>query len=212
MTSHGPFTDSSPESLDELVSQTRGLQPWRKAFHAFSGLVIAGGVTFLDLTRAQAMMILGGVGIVLLASDLVRLKSRRMNEIFFRSFRHLASAREATGLASSTWYAFGALVAFATVPRPEAVSGLLVLGLADPVASVIGQRYGRRPFLGGSIEGTAMFVLVSLAILVPRHAWPAAILATVVATVAERRSWPLDDNFTVPVVTGLVLYATTSLL
>ena len=97
------------------------------------------------------------------------------------------------------------------MPRAEAVSGVLVLGLADPIASVIGQLYGRRPFLGGTLEGTSVFVLVALSILLVRHPWQAAVPAAIIAALAERRSWPLDDNFTVPLVTGLVLYGTAAL-
>lgn len=194
------------DELDDLVRRTQGLQPWRKILHGLSGLIIAAGLTFLDLSKPQALFILGGIGVLLLIGDAARLMNRRANELFFRSFSSFASPREATGLASSTWYAFGALVVVATAPRPEAVSGILVLGLADPIASVVGQLYGRRPFLGGSVEGTATFLCVSLLLLLPRHAWPAALAASVAATLAERRSWPLDDNFAVPVVTGLVLF------
>ncbi len=200
------MAEPSTESLDELVSRTRGLQPWRKAFHAFNGLVIAGALAFLDLTRSQALLILGVIGVLLLVGDAVRLVSRDANELFFRSFTSLASPREAKGLASSTWYAFGVLLTVALFPQPEAVSAVLVLGLADPIASVVGQSMGRRPFLGGSVEGTTVFVLVALAVLIPRHAIPAAVLAAGIAALVERRSWPLDDNFSIPIMTGLTLF------
>jgi dolichol kinase len=192
-------------SLDELVDRTRGLQPWRKIFHAFNGVVIALALAFLDISRIEALSIIGAIGALLLIADAVRLLNEDANELFFRSFTSLASPREAEGAASSTWYTFGVLVTVALVPRAEAISAVLVLGLADPIASVVGQRYGRRPFLGGTVEGTASFLVVALALLLYRHAWPAALVAALLAALAERRSWPLDDNFTIPVVTGLAL-------
>jgi dolichol kinase len=37
--------------------------------------------------------------------------------------------------------------------------------------------------------------------------WPAALCAAVAGALAERRSWPLDDDLTIPVVSAGVLYA-----
>ena len=108
-------------------------------------------------------------------------------------------------MASSTWYALGVFVAVAVAPPAAAVSAILVLGLADPAASWVGVRWGRRPLLGGTLEGTVGFVVVAAAILLLRHPPAAALAVAVVAGLAERRSWPLDDNFTVPVVCAVLL-------
>lgn len=207
MTDHPP-----PDSMDELVRRTEGLQPLRKLFHAFNGIVVAVGLTLLGLSKDQALMALGGIGVLLLLGDALRLFYKPANELFFRSFSSWVSPREANRPASSTWYVFGILLTLVLVPMPEAVSGVLVLGLADPIASVVGQKYGRRPFLGGTVEGTTAFVIVALTILLVRHPWQAAVPAAVLAAIAERRSWPLDDNFTVPLVTGVALYGVALLL
>lgn len=204
--------DQAKETIDELVESTQGLRPWRKVFHAGTGLSVVFALMMLDLPRSHAMGILGAVAALLLVADGVRLAHNGANELFFRSFRSLVSPREAAGVASSTWYAFGMLATIALVPRPEALSAILVLGLADPLASVVGQKYGRHPFLGGSVEGTATFLVVAFVILGMRHDWPAALAAGLLAALAERRSWPLDDNFSVPVVTGLTLFGVATLL
>jgi dolichol kinase len=201
-----------PDSFDELVSRTEGLQPLRKLFHAFNGIVVAAGLTFLGLAKQEALIILGGIGVLLVLGDGLRLYYRPANELFFRAFSSWVSPREARRPASSTWYVFGIVMTLIVVPMPVAVSGVLVLGLADPIASVIGQKFGRRPFLGGTVEGTTVFVLVALTILLVRHPWQAAVPAAILAAFAERRSWPLDDNFTVPLVTGLAIYSVTLLL
>ena len=59
--------------------------------------------------------------------------------------------------------------------------------------------------MGGTVEGSAVFLLVALAVLLPRHAFPVAAVVAVMATLLERRSWPLDDNLAVPVSCALVL-------
>lgn len=196
--------------MDDLVARTRGFQPWRKVFHAVNGVTVVTVITVWELPSTLATGILVAIAVALVAVDGLRLAHRRSNELFFRLFRLLASPREARGLASSTWYALGMAIAVAAFPLEHAVSGILVLALADPLASLAGHRWGRRPFLGGTVAGTVTFLLTAGLLLGLRHPLPVALAAALLVTLAERRSWPLDDNLSIPVVsaattTGLAL-------
>lgn len=115
--------------------------------HASFGILVAGMLTFLPIPRGWALALL----VVALAAtaglDLIRLRVPRVNAVFFRWFRYVASPREATGIASSTWYTLGMLLTVALFPRGAAVSGILVLALADPTASWVGRRWGRQRFI-----------------------------------------------------------------
>lgn len=197
-----------PATLDELIAQTDGPQPWRKAFHAFNAVVIAVALEFLAPSRSWGAAALLAVTATLLIADAARLMNRRANELFFKSLRYLASPREANRIASSTWYGMGMLVAVVVFPLEAAVSGVLVLGLCDPAAAYVGRRFGTRRFLGGTLEGSLAFFVVAALILGLRHSWPAALAAAAAGAIAERRSWPLDDNLTIPVVCAAVIQAT----
>src|SRR3990170_5336154 len=186
--------------LDTLVGRTTGLQPWRRLFHAATGSLVAGILLYADVPRAVAVGILGAVLGGLVVLDAARLASPGANAVFFRAFRTLASPREARRPASSTWYALGMTLAVAFFSPEAAVSGILVLALADPAASYVGQRWGRRPFLGASLEGTALFAAVAFAILTARHGVVPGAAGALAGALAERMSWPLDDNLTIPVV------------
>jgi dolichol kinase len=199
--------DPDRAELDELVQRTRGLQPWRRLFHAANGVATAVALTWLPLERWQAIVILGGILAILVVADVVRLRSLAANRLFFRAFALLASPREARGIASSTWYTLGIFLAVALFPLQYAVSGILVLALGDPAASYIGQRWGERPFMGGTLIGTAAFFGVACTVLGLRHTLPGALVAAAVATIAERRSWPLDDNLMIPLACAGVLAA-----
>jgi len=168
--------------------------------HAASGSATAAVLALSDTPRATAVAILAAVLVSLSALDVIRLLDRRVNVLFFRSFRSFASPREARGPASSTWYTFGLLLTVAFFPRRCAVSGILVLALADPAASYVGRRWGRRAFLGATLEGTLLFAVVAFCIVAPRHGIAAAAATALVTTLAERLSRPLDDNLTLPVV------------
>jgi dolichol kinase len=198
--------DAVPE-LDALVARTGGPQPWRKIFHAFNATTVAAVVVFLEPSDGLILGALGGIVLVLLIADVYRLRNDQANRLFFRTFAALASPREARGIASSTWYAIGLLAAFALFAREVAVSSVLVMGLADPLAGYVGRRFGRRPLLGGTLAGTLTFLVVASAILMVRHPALVALLAAAVSALAERRSWPLDDNLAVPLACGTVLTA-----
>ncbi|MCH7498107.1 MAG: DUF92 domain-containing protein [Candidatus Marinimicrobia bacterium] len=101
--------------------------------------------------------------------------------------------------------------------------GLLVLAIADPLAAVIGQRYGRTTFtlwhdpktLAGSmtmLAASALLVLAGLLVLVPLAGapaleWPQLLMAALpgaaLATVAEAQSKRGSDNLSVPLSVGL---------
>lgn len=198
-----PTHDLDPE----LVERTRGAQPLRRLFHAANGVLIVLALEVLRIPTPVAVSLLGAALVGLVVLDGVRLRHPRANELFFRAFSGLASPREASGMASSTWYALGVLLALALFPRPAAVSGILVLALADPAASWIGRRWGHRPFLGASVEGTAVFLLTALGVLAFRHPMGMAASAALVGTLAERLSWPLDDNLAIPVAVAGTLAA-----
>lgn len=166
----------------------------------------------LDLPRSTAAILLGAGAFVVLVADILRLRYPPANVLFFKAFRLLASPREASGLASSTWYAIAVAAAVTLFPLQHAVSGILVLALADPAGSYVGQRWGARPFLGGTIAGSATFCLVAGVVLGLRHPPAVAAVAVVAAALAERRSWPLDDNLAIPLVTGAVTSVGASLL
>ena len=196
-----------PATLDELIAQTDGPQPWRNAFHAFNAVLIAFAIEFVAPSRGAAIVALAAMTLTVFIADAVRLTNASANKVFFRAFKKLASPREARRIASSTWYALGMLVAVAVFPLEAAVSGVLVLGLCDPAAAYVGRRFGTRPFLGGTLEGSLAFFAVAALTLGLRHSWPAALAAAAAAAIAERRSWPLDDNHTIPVVCAAVIHA-----
>lgn len=97
-------------------------------------------------------------------------------------------------------------------PRDIAVAAIPVLARADPAASHFRRRWGTRPWGGGSVEESTPFLLVAL--VVPLRFTPPvpAVAAALVVTWAERTRRSLDDNLSVPLATGAVLWAFMALL
>ena len=146
--------------LARAVERSAGLQPWRRVLHAFSGLVLVVALRAFDPPVVLVLTALSVLLALQLILDGVRLAVPRANLFFFRTFTPLVSPRESEGIASSTWYVLGALLALALFPRPAAMGGIVVLAVADPTANLVGRLWGRvRIGSDGTVEGTVAFFL-----------------------------------------------------
>ncbi len=193
------------ESLSEAIRETEGLQPWRRVFHATNGTLIVVAVAFLGLGVETTVTILGVILGLSVIMDIIRLFDPKMNVLFFRAFSSLASPREAKRIASSTWYAVSLLLVLWIFPTPYALAGILTLAWADPAASVVGQKWGKRPFLAGTVRGTTTFAVVAVVAMLFFVPWWMAIPAAMVTAVLEAAPVDLDDNLIVPLTVACVL-------
>lgn len=189
-----------------VVRKTRGLQPWRRVFHAACGLTMVALVEYGGLDTGVILLLLGGGMLASLTLDWVRLRIPGANFIFFRWFAALASPREARRVASSTWFLMGVLATLLIAPAHLFAPAVLVLALADPAASVVGRLWGGHSLGKGSWEGTITFFLVACAVTFPFVGLPGALVAAVSVAIFEVLPTGVDDNLTVPVATALVLW------
>ena len=193
--------------LEAAVRHTRGIQPWRRVFHAAGGVAIVALVHLVGVGSTAARVVIAGALVAALSVDQVRLRSPAANAVFFRWFSALASPREAGKVASSTWYLVGALAVLLIAPPRFFLPAMLVLAFADPAASVVGRLWGSHVLGKGSWEGTVAFFLVAFAVLAPVVGFPAALVAGAAAAALEVLPSGIDDNLMVPVVTALALWA-----
>lgn len=183
----------------------------RALFH-LSGATI--GIVVIQLVPGRAWMVGIAVAVALCAwtMEASRRVSPTVNDLLMRLFRPVAHQHEREHVNSATWYAT-ALVLLAAAFSPLAnTMGLAVLGVADPVAGMVGRRWGRHRLASGrSLEGALGFVAAGVGaafllarVLYPEVAWSlalgAAALGALAGAVTELYSNQLDDNFTIPVV------------
>ena len=195
----------SAGDFKSVVRRTEGLQPWRRVFHAACGLAIVAMVEYGGLGRTIDLVLLGAGIVACLMLDWVRLRVPDANFVFFRWFAALASPREASRIASSTWFLCGAFATLLIAPPHLFTPSVLVLSLADPAASVVGRLWGRHSLGKGSWEGTIAFFLVASVVTMPFVGLPSALMAACIVAIFEVLPAGIDDNLTVPVVSALAL-------
>jgi len=202
-------SDLRAERVD--VPSLRPTNYARNALHVSSSVF---GILLLELSPSAAIPIAVSLAFFVSgwALEIGRRKSEAINAFCMRLFGKTAHPHEAHRINSATWYA-SALVLIALVQNvPAAVVALIVLGVGDPAAAIIGRRYGRTKLVHGrTLEGTAAFATVAavaafafLTIVHPEitvvSALVASILGAVAGAVTELATKRLDDNLTIPLV------------
>ncbi len=179
----------------------------RKATHT-GALIIPVGYYFLDISKPQMLILMGVALILVLSADISRLR----NWSFWTEFaqKYLSSMvrkHESKGdFTGATYILISIILTVALFPKPIAVTALIYIMVGDTWAALIGRRYGKHKIINNkTIEGSAAFLISTLivAIFAPGLTLFVAVFGSVVATVTEAMPLKIDDNLTVPLISGL---------
>ena len=144
--------------------------------------------------------------------EIARRVSPAVNVQLMKFFGPFAHAHEAHRVNSATWYATALVLLALSGSQVLGLTGAVVLGIGDPIAGLIGRRFGKTRLLHGrSLEGTTAFFVSAgvvtftlLALLHGATLGVSAALAIAAAgafagAIAELVSLRVDDNFSIPV-------------
>lgn len=184
----------------------------RSAFHVSAGLVALAAIQVLP---PWALVTAGVVWASFAwACELGRRRNPAINALLMKVFKPVAHEHEKHRINSATWYATSLLILAVlsmTFSPVIGVSGVSILAFGDPMAGLIGRRFGRIKLIHGrSLEGTLAFfvggaavsfaglALFHSAIVSPLQALAVSLTAAAFGAVAELFSLRLDDNLAVP--------------
>lgn len=192
-----------------LHAHTAPIPLWRRLFHIAAGSSIPFLAVFVDSsTMVTLMAVLCGAAVVV---ETARLKVPTVNRLLVRWLRSVLKETESRRITGATYIAISSLVAFLAFDKEVAILALFFLSLGDPAAALIGTRWGGLRFHGKSPLGTLAFFAVALAVAgvlsasgVVQFQWAVAAGAAVAALV-ELVPLILDDNLTVPLVSGAAM-------
>jgi dolichol kinase len=221
-----PAYESMAQSLRERNLQVPVLRQTnyrRNLFHAFNGLIALMIIQYVAVPWMVQLLIslLFGAALVM---EIGRRTLDGWNEKLMVFFGPIAHPHEAHKVNSATWYLCAlTLLAFTVNPLAQSIA-VVILGLADPAAGMVGRRFGTRKLVGNkSWVGTSAFLVVGFltALCTLRLYYghldmnTMLIIAgagTLSGGVAELFTMELDDNFTIPLIVGIVIAATLALL
>ncbi len=189
----------------------------RKVWHATMGLIVV-ALYLGGMPHNLALTILGGLFIFSITMELRRLRNPALNERCIRFFGPIIRSNEVNRISGMPYYIASAMIAVAIFPRDVAVLSMLFLALGDPISSLVGILCKGRSVKilpGKSLHGTAAGFLVCAAaswFYLQSEGWAGLDLIRMVllggfaGAVSELLPLELDDNFTIPVVSGFILW------
>lgn len=205
-----------PVPADVRLVHLKPKNYFRNLFHVSCGV---GSVLMYELVFDRRDAIVASCGVVLIFAlmELSRRFSTRVNAwMVDRLMGRISRPNEVHRIPAATWFAAALAIGVIFMPQRAIELGCLVLGVGDPIASLVGKRWGRVKLWGEkSLVGTLGFVtasvlvaLVFLALTAPQMSLPSrlgvAFGVAIAGAVAELFSRRVDDNFSIPLIAGAV--------
>ena len=182
-------------------------EAWRKATHAIALLIPTSYVIF---PREWAIAVMATAFVIVATFEFFRLRRMRPWLMVEPALGLMVRPKEQTGNFTGAFYILLAgTLTIAFFPRYIATTAITFEILGDVASAMIGRKYGRHKIRGSkSWEGAAAFLVVALLIIVtvPKVPYTVGIVGAVVASLVEAISIHRDDNLTVPLTSGLVMY------
>jgi len=187
----------------------------RRIFHLTAGSTFPTVYLFVDKELVLPAAIATACAAIIL--ELIRKYSHGFNEKFLALVAPLTKASETQSVLGSTWMLIGTAISIGLLEQPLAILALYYLSLGDPSAALVGERHGRHKIGPKSLEGSVIFLIVSITIgsvlLVTKLETPYTIMiiGAVAAAITEltptlgSASGNVDDNLKIPLVAGALM-------
>lgn len=189
---------------DKKEIQEEPIKPLRRLWHVFGGSI---AIIYLFILKEKGMMLLflSPILIGFIMLDILRLRNQELNKKFFNCFQVILLEKDRNYPSGSTYFLFSSFLTIFLFSKEVSAAAILFLSLGDPVAAIIGRRFGRIEALGKTVEGSLGCFLVCF--LVSRlffNFW-ISLFGALTATIIELAPLKLDDNLLIPLVSGAIL-------
>lgn len=176
--------------LDNQLSTRSDQHLGRRIFHFVIGSVVA--LLFSGpVPRLTAMLTLLSLSVLLVFIDLVRLKCSWLNQLWIKVLGPLLRDDEKSEPSAQIYYLFGLCFSILFLPKAIAIQAIFTLAWLDPVAAIVGIRYGRRTWRGvfGIMLGRSKRVSVLLGAKTVEGSFAGFVFAFVAGVVAWTGPW-----------------------
>lgn len=188
----------------------------RKAIHLFALTIPIG---YFLLPRTPSLLILSPFVAGAIMIDIVRLRKLPLHDFLIRLLGPVLRDHEEEDFAGASYILSASFLTILLFHKSAAIAAISFIILGDIAAALIGRRFGKtkipwsltkvissgnnRKSLEGSLSCLLMCLVVAM--VVPQLPLWIGIIGAVTATVAEGVSLPINDNFSVPLLSGLCM-------
>jgi len=180
---------------------------WRVAIRPFAIIFL---IFYSVFTKVPSLYILGSVTLILVAFDVFRLMHKKTNEVLKTKVKALLRKNEIKKFSSFTIFFVALFITLFIFPKEVAFIASSFLIYGDIFGKLFGLAFGRHKILNKTLEGTLAYfgsVLIMGYVLYTSLNIPLTVLIIggISAPLVEMFSMNLNDNLTVPLVTGSIM-------
>jgi len=175
----------------------------RKTIHLVTAVIPLMYLFYLD--REQMSVFCISLFILFLLGDTLRIYVTHLTQIYEKIFgKLLRSAEKGKKLNGATLLLLGFSVATILFEKEIAILAMLILAVSDSLAAIIGMKFGRREWFGKTMEGSLAFFITTF-FITGFFSDNIGIITSGAALITgvELFSGKLNDNLTIPVISGL---------
>jgi len=164
-------------------------------------------VGILILPRRTSIYALALSTFLMLVIEFLRLRSPSFALLFNRTFGIIMRKHERRSLTSSTYLLSSCLLADLLYTKEIAAGAILFLVLGDVSAALVGTYWGKIHIGKKSLTGSLACLSSCLFVvwIVPNLSFRVGLWGAVLATATELFPLPIDDNFTIPLLSGGIM-------
>jgi acyl phosphate:glycerol-3-phosphate acyltransferase len=190
----------------------KGYSPIARAFiHASLGVVIAGVLLLMGKNLVAAVLF--PVAACFLGLEWLRFRKLAFNRWLVKQLALFMRIEEETRLTGAFYYLTGTAVTVLVFPREISVTAILFLAFGDPVAALVGGKWGRKWVWGKSLEGNLACLVVCILVGIisvsfqPDLSIWVTITGAFFAAVFEALPLRVNDNITIPIGAAAMMLA-----
>lgn len=211
---HPPTPPHQAASHPAQISMRSELQ--RKMIHLSS---ISIPIIYIWVTRETMLIILIPVLVIAVITEVLRWRVPAVENFIGKLFGQMLRPHEKEGkkkISGATYVILSAAICVLIFPKVVTITGFAVLIVSDTASALFGRRFGRHRFLEKSVEGSSAFVVTAIMVVLvvaavydtPWEFIATGVVASFAAAVAEAMSYGvnIDDNFTIPLSFGAVMW------
>ncbi len=129
--------------------------------------------------------------------------------LFTRFFNPMLGEKELAGqLTGATWVCTAMFFTVLIFPADIAVYALLIMTVGDPVAAIVGSHFNKIRIFNKTLVGSlaGVFACLVVSFLVPSIPFKLAAVGALAGMTVELLPLPINDNISIPLVSGTILY------
>lgn len=165
-------------------------------------------ILYYLLPPASARSLLLIVTIIIVAIDFIRLHINGVKEGFILFFGSFLRRRELTNLSGATFLLLGCLITAFLFPREVVISACSFVIVGDTFAAMLGQNIRGPKLFKKTLIGSLAYLGSNILVMVVLHSllnveYLILFVGVLMSTFFEALPLPWDDNFSVPILTGI---------